>query len=101
MGNPMTRRLVRPHGRAGAMTPLLRFLAGVHAEALAIAWPAPHAGFLALPSARRHAAAILLARDLELNEIARIKPPPTHRSASSQFRLLKRYTVACLSKLYT
>lgn len=72
MGNPMTRRLVRPYGHAGAMTPLLRFLAGVHAEALAIAWPAPHAGFLALPSARRHAAAILLARDLELNEIARI-----------------------------
>jgi hypothetical protein len=57
---------------SGAMTSLLRFLAGVHAEALAIAWPAPHAGFLALPSARRHAAAILLARDLELNEIARI-----------------------------
>lgn len=72
MGTPMTRRLVRPHGRAGAMTPLLRFLAGAHAEALAIAWPAPHAGFLALPSARRHAAAILLARDLELSEIAHV-----------------------------
>jgi hypothetical protein len=72
MGNPMTRRPVRPHGRTGAMTPLLRFLAGTHAEALAIAWPAPHAGFLALPSARRHAAAILLARDLELNEIVRL-----------------------------
>jgi hypothetical protein len=72
MGNPMTRRLVRLHGRAGAMTPLLRFLAGAHAEALAIAWPAPHAGFLALPSARRHAAAILLSRDLDLNEIARV-----------------------------
>ncbi|RAN39425.1 hypothetical protein [Hyphomonas sp. GM-8P] len=72
MGNPMTRRPVRPLGRTGAMTPLLRFLAGTHAEALAIVWPAPHAGFLALPSARRHAAAILLARDLELNEIARL-----------------------------
>jgi len=72
MGNPMTRRHARPLGRSGATTPLLRFLAGSHAEALAIAWPAPHAGFLALPSARRHAAAILLARDLELDEIAHL-----------------------------
>lgn len=72
MGTSMTRRHVRPHGRPGAMMPLLRFLAGAHAEALAIAWPAPHVGFLALPSARRHAAAILLARDLELDEIAHI-----------------------------
>nr|WP_321359220.1 hypothetical protein [uncultured Hyphomonas sp.] len=72
MGNPMTRRHVRPHGCAGAMTPLLQFLAGPHAEALAIAWPAPHVKFLALPSARRHAAAILLARDLDLEEIAHI-----------------------------
>ena len=72
MGNPMTRRLARPHGRSGAMTPLLRFLAGVHSEALAIAWPAPHAGFLALPAARRHAAAILLARDIGVDEIVRV-----------------------------
>ncbi|MEZ6001762.1 hypothetical protein [Hyphomonas sp.] len=72
MGNPMTRRHARSYGRTGAMTPLLRFLAGAHAEAIAIAWPAPHAGFLALPSARRHAAAILLARDLELDQIAHL-----------------------------
>jgi len=39
MGNPMTRSLVRPHGRAGAVTPLLRFLAGAHGESIALAWP--------------------------------------------------------------
>lgn len=72
MGNPMTRRLVRPHGRSGAATPLLRFLAGDHAEALAMAWPAPHAGFLSLPAARRHAAAILLARDMDVEDIVRV-----------------------------
>ena len=62
MGNPMTRRLVLPHGRAGAPTPLLRFIAGGHADLIAAGWPAPHAGFFALPTARRHAAAILLSR---------------------------------------
>lgn len=43
-------------------TPLLQFLAGPHAGAIASVWPAPHRDFLALPAARRHAAAILLAR---------------------------------------
>ena len=62
MGNPMTRRLVRPYGRAGAPTPLLRHIAGGHADLIAAAWPAPHAGFFTLPTARRHAAAILLSR---------------------------------------
>ncbi|MEL6258074.1 MAG: hypothetical protein AAFQ67_03325 [Pseudomonadota bacterium] len=46
--------------KAGAPTPLLRFLAGEHADAIALDWPAPHEEFLALPAARRHAAAILL-----------------------------------------
>ncbi len=41
-----------------APTPLLAFLAGEHAEAIARAWPAPHAEFLALTAARRHLAAI-------------------------------------------
>jgi len=48
--------------RAGQATPLLNFLAGPHAGAIASVWPAPHRDFLALPAARRHAAAILLAR---------------------------------------
>jgi len=69
MGNPMTRSLVRTNGRVGAVTPLLRFLAGVHGEAIALAWPAPHMAFLALPSARRHAAAILLGRGGDVGEI--------------------------------
>ena len=63
MGIPMTPRLVLPHGRAGAATPLLRYLVGAHADTIADAWPAPHMGFLTLPSARRHAAAILLGRE--------------------------------------
>ena len=62
MGNPMTRRHVLSKGRVGAPSPLLRYLAGAHSEAIAAVWPAPHMGFLALPSARRHAAAILLER---------------------------------------
>ena len=69
MGNPMTRHLVRPLRRAGAATPLLRFLAGVHCDMIGLAWPAPHMGFLALPSARRHAAAILLGRDQDVDGI--------------------------------
>jgi len=69
MGNPMTRRHVLPTGHAGAPTPLLRYLAGAHSEAIAAAWPAPHMGFLALPSARRHAAAILLERGHALGDL--------------------------------
>ncbi len=54
---------IRPghHARkAGAITPLLRFLAGAYAEDIARIWPAPHEGFLALPAARRHTAAVLI-----------------------------------------
>lgn len=47
---------------AGAISPLLAFLAGPHAGAIAAVWPAPHEGFFVLSAARRHAAAILLAR---------------------------------------
>jgi hypothetical protein len=43
-----------------APTPLLAFLAGEHAEALARVWPAPHVEFFALTGARRHLAAIAL-----------------------------------------
>ncbi len=60
MGTPMTLLHVRPKGHA-VQTPLLGFLAGPHADIIARAWPAPHSGFLSLPTARRHAAAILLA----------------------------------------
>ncbi len=46
--------------RARTATPLLAFLAGEFADAIARVWPAPHGEFFALPAARRHAAAILL-----------------------------------------
>lgn len=42
-------------------TPLLAFIAGDFADAIAHVWPAPHSEFFALPAARRHAAAIMLA----------------------------------------
>lgn len=48
-------------GRNDVVTPLMGFLAGEHAARLAEQWPAPHEGFFALPTARRHAAAILFA----------------------------------------
>ncbi|KCZ87124.1 hypothetical protein [Hyphomonas johnsonii] len=60
MGAPMTLLPAYPKGRAAVQTPLLGYLAGPHAGRIAAAWPAPHAGFLTLPAARRHAAAILL-----------------------------------------
>lgn len=47
--------------RARTATPLLAFIAGDFADAVAQLWPAPHGEFFALPAARRHAAAILLA----------------------------------------
>lgn len=47
--------------RARIATPLLAFIAGDFADAVAQLWPAPHGEFFALPAARRHAAAILLA----------------------------------------
>lgn len=60
----MTARLIarlRATERASAATPLLRFIAGDFADAVAHVWRAPHADFFALPAARRHAAAIGLA----------------------------------------
>jgi hypothetical protein len=60
----MTAKLIariRAPERAGAASPLLRFIAGDFADAVAHVWPAPHAEFFALPAARRHAAAIGLA----------------------------------------
>ena len=65
MGMPMTLMHVRPKGCAAIQTPLLGFLAGPHAGVIAEAWPAPHSGFLTLPTARRHAAAILLASRMQ------------------------------------
>lgn len=64
MADGMTKpaRFLPGAARLETATPLLRFLAGPHAEAIAAVWPSPHKGFLALPAARRHAAAILLAR---------------------------------------
>ncbi len=47
--------------RARTATPLLAFIAGDFADAVAQHWAAPHAEFFALPAARRHAAAIALA----------------------------------------
>jgi hypothetical protein len=47
--------------RARTATPLLAFIAGDFADAVAQLWPAPHAEFFALPAARRHASAIALA----------------------------------------
>lgn len=41
-------------------TPLLHHIAGGFAAKVANIWPAPHAGFLTLPTARRHLAAILI-----------------------------------------
>ncbi len=52
---------MRTPARARTATPLLAFIAGEFADAVAQLWPAPHAEFFALPAARRHAAAIALA----------------------------------------
>ena len=60
----MTAKLIarlRAPERAGSANPLLRFIAGDFADAIAHVWRAPHAEFFALPAARRHAAAIGLA----------------------------------------
>lgn len=62
MGIPMTLPDAAVLARAVPVTPLLAFLAGGHAGAIARIWPAPHEDFLALPAARRHAAAILAGR---------------------------------------
>ncbi|MEL6744143.1 MAG: hypothetical protein AAFO68_01560 [Pseudomonadota bacterium] len=64
---PILRKEDRPHYGA---TPLLTYLAGEHAGPIAAVWPAPHEAFLALPAARRHAAAIVLASGLAQREPA-------------------------------
>ena len=63
MGTPMSLPVLLADSRALPVTPLIVFLAGPHAETIARIWPAPHEDFLMLPSARRHAAAILALRD--------------------------------------
>ena len=66
----------RPQTRARTATPLLAFIAGDFADAIAQAWPAPHGEFFALPAARRHAAAIALAglarREMAPRELRRM-----------------------------
>lgn len=61
----MSRNTTTPQVRArksnGLQTPLLQFLAGEHSAAIETLWPAPHEGFFALPTPRRHAVAMLLA----------------------------------------
>ncbi len=62
--------------RAHTATPLLAFLAGEFADAIARVWAAPHGDFFALPAARRHAAAILVsgraAREPAPSELRRL-----------------------------
>lgn len=83
--------------RLEAASPLLRFLAGPHAEAIAAAWPAPHKGFFALPAARRHAAAILLARgERDLAGLANALE--RHRGPDIARRLLPNGDVSGLMK---
>ena len=62
MGTPMTLPVLLADGRAQPVTPLMAFLAGAHADAMARIWPAPHEDFLMLPAARRHAATLLALR---------------------------------------
>jgi hypothetical protein len=57
----MVARLFHSPVQSGTATPLLAFVAGDFASAAARIWPAPHTGFYTLPTARRHAAAIILA----------------------------------------
>lgn len=58
-------------GKATRASSLLSFLAGDHAPALATLWPAPHEGFYALPTARRHAAAMLVSSPGERHALSR------------------------------
>ena len=66
----------RPQTRSHTATPLLAFIAGDFADAIAQVWPAPHGEFFALPAARRHAAAIMLAglahREIPHGELRRL-----------------------------
>lgn len=60
MGNPMTQPMLHVFARNIMPTPLLQHLTGEYAPLIAAVWPAPHAEFLVMPAARRHAAAYLL-----------------------------------------
>lgn len=62
MGTPMTSPAALVDRGVWPVTPLMAFLAREHADGLARVWPAPHEDFLMLPAARRHGAAILVAR---------------------------------------
>ena len=53
---------IQPRVAANAPAlPLLDFLAGEHAHAIAYLWPKPHTGFYTLPTARRHVAGMVAA----------------------------------------
>lgn len=85
-----------------APTPLLAFLAGEHAEAIARIWPAPHAAFLALPAARRHGAALaLIQRPLaEADDLRRLaETAPLRDLAAFAFRHPPRGLVRALGRL--
>lgn len=62
--------------RSHTATPLLAFIAGEFADAIARVWAAPHGEFFALPAARRHATAILVsgqaAREVAPSELRRL-----------------------------
>ncbi len=62
--------------RSHTATPLLAFIAGDFADAIARVWAAPHGDFFALPAARRHAAALLVSgratRELSPSELRRL-----------------------------
>ncbi len=64
MGQLMITNRLLPLIGKGVVSPLLVHLTGEHAPRIAAVWQAPHTDFLALGTARRHAAAILLAREI-------------------------------------
>ncbi|MEM7767844.1 MAG: hypothetical protein AAF253_10195 [Pseudomonadota bacterium] len=87
MADGMAMRLAQIGKAAKGPTPLLSFLAGPHADAVAACWPAPHDRFFALPAARRHAAVVLLAQGAEdLGALARIVE--RHKDADIANRLM-------------
>ena len=58
MGKPMTSAVLQADKACMRPTPLLVHLAKAYAPEIAAIWPAPHEGFLTLPTARRHLAAM-------------------------------------------
>ncbi len=61
MGRLTLPRFAPMQVKTGTPNPLLTFLAGSFAEQIASLWPSPHEAFLTLPTARRHACAMVLA----------------------------------------